>query len=191
MPGFRPAGSVWLRQETPACAEDTVCGIEIILLRCPLRRQGSISGLLPMHMRQLQEMDTCLRRYLRGEGLVSNPSENSLPHTKHLPSQEPDQVPFWLWVAGSGWCGSERRSDARLGRSGQGEPVKAGWAFPPRWAYGGLPPKWISRVKSPDAPFAVRSLRRPGTLGYVEHIPPKLLTGAAGGNAPFRSLYSL
>ncbi|RAN37016.1 hypothetical protein HY11_10435 [Hyphomonas pacifica] len=26
-------------------------------------------------------------------------------------------------------------------------------------------------------------------MGYVEHIPPKLLTGAAGGNAPFRSLY--
>ena len=59
-----------------------------------------------MHMRQLQEMDTCLRRYLRGEGLVSNPSENSLPHTKHLPSQEPDQVPFWLWGQGqdgAGW----------------------------------------------------------------------------------------
>ena len=55
------------------------------------------------------------------------PSENSPPHTKHLLSQEPDQVPFWLWVAGSGWCGSERRSDARLGRSGQGEPRKLGW----------------------------------------------------------------
>ena len=81
-----------------------------------------------MHMRQLQEMDTCLRRYLRGEGLVSNPSENSLRHTKHLFSQEPDQVPFWLWVAGSGWRGSERRSDARLGRSGQGELAKASWA---------------------------------------------------------------
>jgi len=51
MPGFRPAGSFWLRQETPACAEDTVCGIEIILLRWPLRRQGSISGLPPSHMR--------------------------------------------------------------------------------------------------------------------------------------------
>ena len=80
-----------------------------------------------MHMRQLQEMDTCLRRYLRGEGLVSNPSENFPPHTKHLLSQEPDQVPFWLWVAGSGWCGLGRRSDARLGRSGQGEPRKLGW----------------------------------------------------------------
>ncbi len=33
--------------------------------RCPLRRQGSISERLPMCMRQLQEMDTCLRRYLR------------------------------------------------------------------------------------------------------------------------------
>ena len=34
------------------------------------------------------------------------PSENSLPHTKHLPSQEPDQVPFWLWGQGqdgAGW----------------------------------------------------------------------------------------
>ena len=58
-----------------------------------------------MHMRQLQEMDTCLRRYLRGEGLVSNPSENSLPHTKHLPSQEPDQVPFWLWGQGQDGLG--------------------------------------------------------------------------------------
>jgi len=66
-----------------------------------------------MHMRQLQEMDTCLRRYLRGEGLVSNPSENSLPHTKHLPSQEPDQVPFWLWGQGQDGAGRETYGLAR------------------------------------------------------------------------------
>ena len=109
-----------------------------------------------MHMRQLQEMDTCLRRYLRGEGLVSNPSENSLPHTKHLPSQEPDQVPFWLWVAGSGWCGSERRSDARLGRSGQGEPRKLGWESASSGRTGIEPPRMGHACESTVESFARR-----------------------------------
>ena len=33
------------------------------------------------------------------------PSENSLPHTKPLLSQEPDQVPFWLWGQGQDGLG--------------------------------------------------------------------------------------
>jgi hypothetical protein len=35
----------------------------------------------------------------------SNPSENSPPHTKRLLSQEPDQVPFWLWGQGQEGAG--------------------------------------------------------------------------------------
>ncbi|WP_339636414.1 GIY-YIG nuclease family protein [uncultured Hyphomonas sp.] len=82
------------------------------------------------------------------------PSENSLPHTKHLLSREPDQVPFWLWVAGSGWCGSEIRSDARLGRSGQGEPRKLGWESASSGRTGIEPPRMGHACESTVDPFA-------------------------------------
>jgi len=34
-----------------------------------------------------------------------NPSDSYLPHTVPLLSQEPDQVPFWLWGQGQEGAG--------------------------------------------------------------------------------------
>ena len=42
----------------------------------------------------------------RGLCAFPNPSDSRAPHTHLLPSQEPDQVPFWLWRQGQdGLCG--------------------------------------------------------------------------------------
>ncbi|MEP2389033.1 hypothetical protein [Hyphomonas sp.] len=40
-----------------------------------------------------------------GEGLIPYPSDSFLPHTVSLLSQEPDQVPFWLWGQGQEGAG--------------------------------------------------------------------------------------
>ena len=156
MPGFRPAGSVWLRQETPACAEDTVCGIEIILLRCPLRRQGSISGLLPMHMRQLQEMDTCLRRYLRSwEFALPIRLKTPCPILSLCSHRSRIRYRSGCGVRDRmGWAGGIRSRTA-LGRSGQGELAKASWETASSGRTGEIP-GWAIRVKSTVAAFARR-----------------------------------
>jgi len=118
-----------LQQDTPAYAGDTVCGIETTPPPPMTPAQAGVHLGTSTHAHEAASGDGYLPAQVSSElGFCAPyPSENSPPHTKHLFSQEPDQVPFWLWVAGSGWCGSERRSDARLGRSGQGEPRKLGW----------------------------------------------------------------
>ena len=43
-----------------------------------------------------------------GEVLIPYPSDTPPSHTDPLLSQEPDQVPFWLWGQ-EGWIGIARR----------------------------------------------------------------------------------
>ena len=113
-PGIRQGYGLWDRDHSSPPMTPAQAGVH--LGTSPFAHEGAAGdGYLPSQVSS--ELGFC----------APYPSENSPPHTKPLLSQEPDQVPFWLWVAGSGWSGSERRSDARLGRSGQGEPRKLGW----------------------------------------------------------------
>ncbi len=110
-------------QSAPAgpCA---VCGIQSPLSVSPALRRDKANALRSPRSRPkrgaqgagascgwLRVVSTgdpaCARDAVRGGLCASpNPSDSLPPHTSLLPSQEPDQVPFWLWGQGQdGSCG--------------------------------------------------------------------------------------
>ena len=87
------------------------------------------------------------RRMTGGFPSPAYPPDTPPRHTVPLLSQEPDQVPFWLWGAGSGGCGWEIRSRRCLGRSGQGGLAKASWESASSGSPGSIP-GWAMRGKA-------------------------------------------
>ena len=68
---------------------------------CPGEGRGRSTGAGSASFRR--ETPACAGEAVRGG---PNPSDTRARHTHLLPSQEPDQVPFWLWGQGQdGLCG--------------------------------------------------------------------------------------